>query len=749
MEPVMHHPEKPLIVNVVLDDALDKSLDYFIPEEITDTINPGSRVLVPVKNSVRQATVWQVKSSSSYVNLKSIIKLLSTVPVTTPDLLEMARWMSRYYCSPLHKVLTTILPSSIRGKAKEETQYFITRLIPAASTAEACAKLRQKYPEQALVLDVLLRHKEGLFLSELLKETGGSKSPVDTLKKKKLILIEKRQLDRSAVWEQDYFLSKRKTLSKEQTTALSTITSSLDLSTFRTHLLFGVTGSGKTEVYLQAIEHALQLKKGVIFLIPEIILTSQTIERLKSRFQEKIALLHHRLSAGERLDTWNHILLGTAPIVVGARSALFSPVPNLGLIIVDEEHESAYKQSGESPCYHGRDLSIVRGKFSNATVILGSATPSLESYYNAISGKYTLSTLKERPMHFTMPEVKIVDMKREYEKKKGFTLFSDPLIKGIKERLKVGEQTLLLLNRRGYHSSQICLSCSHIMKCPHCDMNLTFHLGENILACHLCDFRQLKMHTCPSCNAKDELKFKGAGTEMVEKTLHALFPEARTIRMDADTTRKKGSHEQLCKQFKSGKADILIGTQMIAKGLHFPLVTLVGILNADTSLQIPDFRSTEAAFQLLTQAAGRSGRGDLKGEVIVQTLLPEHSALQHASNQNFTSFYDEEIEIRKMFDYPPFTHLIKCTLVGEEEELTLKKAKEIRSFLCKVLPPEVELMPITPAGHAKIQDKFRFQFLLKMKKVIPIEDKIQTATQLMRKDKIRLCIDVDPLSTFF
>ncbi|NBO24889.1 MAG: DEAD/DEAH box helicase, partial [Chlamydiae bacterium] len=326
----MHHPENPLIANVILDDALDKSLDYLIPAEITDTINPGSRVLVPVKNSVRQATVWQVKSSSSHLNLKSIVKLLSTAPVTTPDLLEMARWMSRYYCSPLYKVLTTLLPSSVRGKAKEETQYFITPLISEAAIAQACAKLRQKYREQALVLDVLLRHKEGLFLSDLLKETGGSKSPVETLKKNKLILMEKRQLDRSVVWEQDYFLSKKKTLSTEQATALSTITSSLDLGMFRTHLLFGVTGSGKTEVYLQAIEHALHLKKGVIFLIPEIILTSQTIERLKSRFQEKIALLHHRLSPGERLDTWNHILLGTAPIVVGARSALFSPVPNLG-----------------------------------------------------------------------------------------------------------------------------------------------------------------------------------------------------------------------------------------------------------------------------------------------------------------------------------------------------------------------------------------------------------------------------------
>ncbi|MCX6989117.1 MAG: primosomal protein N' [Chlamydiae bacterium] len=745
----MQQPETTLIASVILDDALAKTLDYLIPAELAGKITPGCRVLVPVKTSLRSATVWELKQFSIHANLKSIVKQLSTAPITTPDLLEMARWMSRYYCSPLHKVLTTLLPSSVRGKAKEQSQYFIERCVSEPALAKACSELRQKHPQQATVLDIMLKYPQGLFLSDLLQETSGSQSPINTLVKNNVLQMEKRALDRSIVWEHEYFLTQNKVLSDEQENALSKIIHSVQEGVFSTHLLFGVTGSGKTEVYLQAIEHALQCKKGVIFLIPEIILTSQTIERLKSRFQEKIALLHHRLSPGERLDTWKHILAGTAPIVVGARSALFSPVPDLGLIIVDEEHESSYKQNDESPCYHARDLSIVRAKFCKATVVLGSATPSLESYANAKNGKYILSTLTQRPSHFTLPQVKIVNMKEQYEKNKGFTLFSDPLLTAMKARLKVGEQTLLLLNRRGYHSCQICLSCSHIMKCPHCDMNLTFHLGENILACHLCDFRQLKARTCPSCHKEDQFKFKGAGTELVEKTLHALFPEARMIRMDADTTRKKGSHEELCKQFKSGKADILIGTQMIAKGLHFPMVTLVGVLNADTGLQIPDFRSTEAAFQLLTQAAGRSGRGDLKGEVIVQTLLPEHAVLQHAAKQDFTSFYDEEIEIRKMFAYPPFTHLIKCIVVGEHQEKTLQKAKEIRSFLAKELPSDVELLPITPSGHAKIQDKFRFQFLMKMKQILPIQDKIQLLDRSLKKDKIRLSIDVDPLSTFF
>ena len=743
----MQPTEENSIAAVLLDDALNNTLDYLIPPNMQ--IFPGSRVLVPVKNTFRQATVWEIKSSSEYKALKIIHKLLSVASVTTPDLLELARWMSRYYCTPLRKVLTTLLPSSIRGGAKEKEQYFVKRALSQDALATLCSELQRKSSSQAKVLEILLENPKGIFLSELIKESGVTRSPIESLVKKKAITLEKSILDRSPIWDEEYFLSKPKKLSDEQTLCLGKIQESLSKGVFAPHLLFGVTGSGKTEVYLQAIEHALNLKKGVIFLIPEIILTSQTIERLKSRFKEKIALLHHRLSPGERHDTWQNILSGASPIIVGARSALFSPVPNLGLIIVDEEHESSYKQTGESPCYHARDCAIVRAKYCKATVLLGSATPSLETYENALAGKYALSTLTSRPGHFTMPTVQVVDMKHEYEKKKGFTLFSDKLLGAIKSRLAVGEQSLLLLNRRGYHSSQVCLSCAHIMKCPHCDMNLTFHLGENILACHLCDFRQRLEKCCPSCHKEGQFKFKGAGTEMVEKAMHSLFPEARIIRMDADTTRKKGSHEELCKKFKSGKADILIGTQMIAKGLHFPLVTLVGVLSADINLQIPDFRASESVFQLLTQVAGRSGRGDLKGEVIVQTLIPDHAILQHAAKQDYLAFYNEEIEVRKIFDYPPFVRLIKCTLIGDNMELTLQKGKEVRSQLTKELPSQVELLALTPCGHAKVQDKFRYQFLLKMKKMVPIHEKIELLSRKLEKDKIQLHVDVDPLSTFF
>ena len=745
----MQPSEKKSVASVILDDALDKMLDYAIPASEIGSLYPGSRVLVPVKNSLRQATIWQLKEASCHQSLKEIAKIISHASITTPDILELAKWMSKYYCTPLRKVLSTLLPSSIRGDVKDKEQFFVKRLLSQPQTAELCSALRIKDPKQAKVLEILLENKEGIFLSELLKLAKTSRSPIETLVRKSVISLEKSYLDRSALINEEYFITKPKQLNLEQQSALDKIKQSLNSSIFSPHLLFGVTGSGKTEVYLQAIDHALMMGKGVIFLIPEIILTSQTIERLKSRFKEKISLLHHRLSSGERHDTWKNIISGKAPIVVGARSAIFSPVPNLGLIIVDEEHESSYKQTEESPCYHARDLSVVRAKLCQATVILGSATPSLESYDNALKGKYILSTLTSRAKNFSLPDVHLLDMKKEYEKKKGFTLFSDKLISAIKQRLSVGEQSLLLLNRRGYHSSQVCLNCSHVMKCPHCDMNLTFHLGENTLACHLCDFRQRPQKTCPSCQKEETFKFKGAGTELVEKTLYALFPEARILRMDADTTRKKGSHEELCKSFKSGKADILIGTQMIAKGLHFPSVTLVGVLNADVSLQIPDFRASESVFQLLTQVAGRSGRGELKGEVVVQTLIPEHEVLQHAAKQDYLTFFEEELATRKFFEYPPYVHLIKCTLVGNDMTKTLNQAEKARLLLIEKLPQEIEILPVTPCGRAKVQDKFRYQFILKCKKMIPIYDKISELALKLKKDKIRFSIDVDPLSTFF
>ncbi len=550
--------------------------------------------------------------------------------------------------------------------------------------------------------------------------------------------------------QQEVFATKPKLLRAEQAEALQAINQSLEEGKFAPHLLFGVTGSGKTEIYLQAIDRALSQNKGVIFLVPEILLTSQTLERIRTRFSEKVVLLHHRLSDGERHESWRKIRDGSVRIVMGARSAIFSPMPNLGLIIVDEEHESAYKQQEEQPAYHARDVALMRAKLEKATVILGSATPSLESYHNAVSHKYQLLKLANRSDQALLAPVILVDMKREFARAKGFTLFSERLIEAIKKRRSLGEQTILLLNRRGYHTSCLCASCGHIARCPHCDLALTYHLGEEILACHLCDYRLPPLRVCPQCKAEETLKYKGAGTEMAERALHAVLPDVRTLRLDADTTRHKGSHELIFRQFRSGKADVLIGTQMVAKGLHLPSVTLVGVLHADSSLNIPDFRAQEKTFQLLTQVAGRAGRAELAGEVIIQTHMPEHATMRLAAAQNYEAFFQEELEMRKAFGFPPFCHLAKIVFSGPSQTETLACAQEFRHALISQLPPTFQLLPAVACGHPKMQDRFRFQFLIKGPSSSQLAQKLQlTQRTLPLKRDMRILIDIDPEMTFF
>lgn len=742
----MPHSQE-IIAEVLLDDALDKSLDYLIPTPLIGKVLTGSRVKVPVRKAQRQGTVVGLKTTSPFAKLQEIAEVISKQTHMPPELFRLAEWISHYYCTPLRKVIKTLLPSSVRGKVKEKQQLFIKANLSRNQIAEMCNTLRKTHPTQAAVLDEVLQFPQGILLSKLQEMAKTSLSPIKTLIKKNILLCQNVQIDRCILEGQEYFPTKAKQLNQEQKETLEKIKDSLETNRFETRLLHGITGSGKTEVYLQAMEHALQLNKGVLFLVPEIALTSQMVESLRSRFQEKIVILHHRLSEGERFDAWHHMRQGKAKIVIGARSAVFSPIENLGLIIVDEEHESSYKQTDQAPTYHARDVCVVRGKMQQATVLLGSATPSIESYYNAMQGKYQLSVLKTRADSASLPNVSVIDMKEENAKNKGFTLFSQTLLRAIQERVEIGEQVILFLNRRGYHTLQMCTSCSHVLQCPHCAVNLTFHLGNNILACHLCDYRlSPPPRICPECKAEGSLKFKGAGTEMVERALHAILPGLRTLRVDADTTRHKGSHELLLKSFKAGKADVLIGTQMIAKGLHFPQVTLVGVLNADSSLQVPDFRASENVFQLLTQVAGRSGRGVLSGQVIFQTHLPDHSVIALAKTQNYEEFFKQEIALRELFQYPPFTHLVKLTFSGKDSKGVYEKAMKHRSHLIQTLPSGYEILPLVPSGHAKVKDDFRFQYLIKAKKIGQL---LRTLQDLKNQEDCRLLIDVDPLSTFF
>ena len=550
--------------------------------------------------------------------------------------------------------------------------------------------------------------------------------------------------------------------------------SSIINSPSSTFLLHGVTGSGKTEIYLQALAHALEQGKGAIVLVPEISLTPQTVERFKARFssgklQTLVAVLHSHLSAGERHDEWHKIRQGRARIVIGARSAIFAPVEPLGLIIVDEEHETSYKQE-ETPRYHARDVAIMRGQMENAAVVLGSATPSLESFYNCKRGKFALLELPERVDNQKMPHVRVVDMRQAASRargKEGTPLFSPQLKEAIHQRLDKGEQTILFLNRRGYSTSLQCPKCGYVCNCQNCSLALTFHRQEQKLACHICGHAEKVPSVCPNEKCKNPaIRFAGTGTQKVEETLAKLFPKARIKRMDADTMKRKDDYRRVLGDFRAGKTDILVGTQMIAKGLHFPNVTLVGIIYADLALHQPDFRAGERTFQLLTQVAGRAGRGDVEGEVFVQAFAPFHPAIQYARRHDFNGFYEQEIEFREQLKYPPVSRVALLTLKGRNEE----KVKFSADHLKKVLESKVQSLkskdgaaettldighwPLdliiagpAPAPLLRAETFYRYQIMLRTRVMSALSRELARLIQsLALPEDVTLAVDIDPVN---
>lgn len=736
-------------LSVVLDKGVDQFLDYKIPDDFSKKIIPGMRVIVPLRSQSVCATIIKLKATSPFKKVLPFIKLIDDEPFLNEDQLKLIDWITSYYCSKPRKVLKLFLPSSIKDKAKIKEQFYIESLFSLEKLKQACEKIRQKSPSQAKVLDILLRHPKGLFLSELLEKAKTSKSPIENLIKQKVLLQKKIHIDRSDLLDCEYFLTQPKKLNHEQKKALESIKTSIDSKEHHTHLLFGVTGSGKTEVYLQAIDYVRSLGKGVIFMVPEISLTTQTIERLKTRFSEKIAILHHRLSHGERHDMWHNIKKNKVFIVIGARSCIFAPLAHIGLIIVDEEHDSSYKQGEENPCYNARDLAILRASFTQAVVILGSATPSIESFTHAKKNKYILNTLSQRASSNHMPDIHIIDMNHEKEKTNTGVLFSQKLLSGIKTRLDKGEQTLLFLNRRGYHSIILCTTCEKALLCPHCDVSLTYHKKEHYVTCHYCGYTSFPPKTCSTCH-KNTISYKGVGTEKVEASLKAVLPMVKTLRMDADTTRHKGSHDQIFREFRSGKADVLIGTQMISKGFDFPNVTLVGVLNSDSSLYIADFRAEELCFQLLTQVAGRSGRSDLKGEVLLQTYLKDHPIFHLASRGDYIGFYERELANRKLFHYPPFTRLAKLIFKGSSQGKTLDFAKLCHDNLVQALPQNSLIYPVISAFRSKMQDEYRYYFLIKSPSIRSISEIVKNFFEKHRfSQDIKVLIDIDPLQSSF
>ncbi len=735
--------------SVILDAAIEKPLDYEIPSSLSASIQPGSIVEVPLRGKPKKGYVLEIKDSSYTDHILSIISLSEHTHLPK-ELLTLALWMSRYYACSLSKVVKHMVPTAVREEIQPQSSIFLQSKKTKKELLVLIAALQKKYPAQALALTFFLKIKKGIFLQSLVEQAKISRAPLDKLIEKNILQAKKIITDETHLLENShYFKTRPKKLSDEQQKALNTILTSIENQQFDVHLLFGVTGSGKTEVYMQAIEKVIQNGQSVIMLVPEIALTPQTIERFRSRFSNNIAIMHHKKSQGERFHFWTKLLNGETPSVIGARSAVFSPMKNLGLIIIDEEHDSSYKQTEEMPTYHARNVAIKRAQIAACPIILGSATPSIESFYNANSKKYILSSLLTRPTSATLPDIHIVDMKQELNKQKGFTHFSELLLEKIKDRHEKGEQVLLFLNRRGYHHLLFCKNCSHVIKCPHCDVSLTFHKEKNILLCHVCLHKIMPPRTCPECKKQDFMQYRGYGTEHVERQIKAIFPQIRTLRIDKDTTQKKHSHEVLFKEFSAGKADVLIGTQMIVKGLHFPSVSLVGVLHADQALNIPDFRSSEYVFQLLTQVAGRSGRSFIKGEVIIQTFLKEHPIIQMAKVQDYQAFYTKQLHERELFMYPPFNHLIKVLFSSDNEEKTFFFAETFRKELIKKLSSKEQIFPVIASGRKKTKDHFHFFFLVKGNTILTMTKQIQKVQKEIKSSKIKILIDVDPTSTFF
>lgn len=731
---------------VLIDRAIRRELDYAIPDSLADWVNIGSRVRVPFREKTALATVVGLVEETNATGVRAIEAMVGESPALSPKLIELARWLGAYYCCPIETVMRSLLPQVIRrAEVGWKKQLFVRAAREIAP--EEIEKLRKRAPRQAELLEAIARLEAPILATDLLRETSLDNATLRGLQKRGLVELRAEAIRRDPHSDEQFVASEKLKLNAEQFVALAAVQEALDDPTAaRPLLLHGVTGSGKTEIYLQAIRATLDAGKAAIVLVPEISLTPQTVERFKSRFsesEEMVAVLHSRLSAGERHDEWHKIQAGRARIVIGARSAVFAPIKALGLIVVDEEHENSYKQE-EAPRYHARDVAVVRARMEGCAVLLGSATPSLESYYNATRGKYRLLNLTQRVDDNQMPLIRIIDLRQEARKAKSLTILSEKLSAAITARLEKGEQTILFLNRRGFSTSLQCSACGEARQCPNCSVALTFHRHAARLSCHLCGHTATVPKKCPACG-QPSLIYAGFGTEKVEATVAQFFPKAVVRRMDADSMTRKDAYRETLRAFRAAKIDILVGTQMIAKGLHFPNVTLVGIINADLSLHLPDFRAGERTFQLLTQVAGRAGRGETAGEVFVQTFTPFSPSIQFARHHDFAGYFEQELEFRERFDFPPFKHAILLTIRSAHEERARFSAETIARRLREALPAEFSRGDPTPAPLEKLQGQFRFHILLRGAAILRLSRLVrETLDKLPLPEDVVASVDVDP-----
>lgn len=730
---------------VVVDDSGSRIFDYSIPDGLE--VRVGSRVRIPVRTRTVMGTVLEITETSDVTGVRPIASVERGEPALNPALLKLASWMADYYCCPLEAAIRSVLPQVIRKSEVRHLQRQMVRLVrdPIPSEIEA---LRARAPLQEAAIRELVAAGGKLAATELASRADAGHAVVRGLERKGWVEIELERVERDPFKNEQFVEAPRLDLNEEQAQVFARVCEGLKPvpeggSAPKPFLLHGVTGSGKTEIYLQAIQRVLEQGRTAIMLVPEISLTPQTVERFKSRFaatQHEVAVLHSHLSEGERHDEWHRIRSGRARIVIGARSAVFAPLEKLGLIVVDEEHEPSYKQE-EAPRYHGRDVAVLRGNLERCAVLLGSATPSLESFHNASSGKYELLRIASRVDDKKLPYIRIIDMRMESIKLA--SVISSRLMTAIEERLTRGEQTILFLNRRGFSTSLLCEKCGYVCECPNCSISLTFHRGANRIACHVCGHLAVAPTKCPEC--KDPgIRQRGTGTERVEDVVQTLFKKAVVKRLDADVMQRKEAFRETLSAFKAGKIDILVGTQMIAKGLHFPNVTLVGIINADLGLHMPDFRAGERTFQLLTQVAGRAGRGDVEGEVFVQSYTPFSPAIQFSRHHDFEGFWEQEIEFRRQWEYPPFTHLILIQIRSEHQARAELSAETLEKRLREGLLSGVVLSTPAPAPLEKSHGQFRYHLMLRSKAILKLSRYVRgVLDKLTFPEDVIVTVDVD------
>jgi primosomal protein N' (replication factor Y) (superfamily II helicase) len=750
---------------IVIPTPVRAPLTYRVPEPLYERIAVGMRVLIPLGKRKMTGVVLELMQESPITGTREILATLDERPILDPKLLELGQWVAQYYLATLGEVFGTILPPSLRREI-ERTIALKPGKFPVCD------------PLEKRVLDRLRQSHGRISVKSLTRELTGRGNLYDAIERLESIgaleirerLASHRRKRKETPLETDPAAAlgtqTRFILSSEQEHSLGAIADRLQKGGFETFLLHGVTGSGKTEVYLRAMEQARQARRSCLILIPEISLTPQLIDRLNARFPGKVGILHSALSPAERWTHWWHIVRGNVDVVVGARSAVFAPLPNLGLIIVDEEHDSSYKQE-EGLRYNGRDVAVVRGKLLGCPVVLGSATPAIESYQNSLDGRYRLLEMTQRIHQRPLPTVETIDLRKKIGSSRQCAegivpvipalrqpgnrqLISDLLALLLKKNHQASRQSLIFLNRRGFSNFLQCTVCGYVLRCSYCSVTLTFHKRQKNVCCHHCNFRRAASELCSECGNLTLSGF-GVGTEQIEEALHRLVPEARIARMDRDTTSKRGAHEELIRSWEKGEIDILVGTQMITKGHDVTGVTLVGALLADLSLNLPDFRAGERTFQLLSQVAGRSGRGDEPGTVIIQTYAPDHYAIQHLIHHDYKGFFAAEIEFRRALNYPPFSRLVCLRIEGAKFHEVEKKARILGTTLRDKtikdtrLRERIEILGPAPAAIEKLRNRYRWQLLLKGKQSSSLLELVKQARDaLPRSRNVRLHIDVDP-----